>query len=152
MQTQGSNAILETALTLISGGVDVIPVPPRRDKPITLADEGEVRGWFEQRSDSNFAVVCGSVSGNLVVFDLDTAEAAKEWSRSYESRIDGMPVVKTSRGWYVWIRPDRIISTSMRVGYEVRNDGAVVLAPPIVHSRGKTYTLLRGGLGFWGQS
>ncbi len=122
------NPTLDMALDLLSEGISIIPIQPRSKKPALktwkeyqtrLPTEAEAREWFSN-GDKNIAVVCGAVSGNLVVLDFDQVKAARAWAAKYRSVVHGAPVVKPSRGWHVYIRTDRLVPSSRGDGYDIK--------------------------------
>lgn len=150
-----TEATLDTALDLIAEGISVIPIQARSKIPALetwkeyqerLPTEEEVRSWFPPGTDLNIAVICGEVSGNLVIHDFDTVEAAKKWAATYRSLVAGAPIVEPSRGWHVWTRTDKPVSCSRGEGFDIKGTGGYALCPPSIHPSGKKYALIRGDL------
>lgn len=144
---------LDTALTLAARGLSVIPVPrPDADhdgkKPAIpwtafqsrCATEAEIRRWFT--SDQNIGIVCGALSG-VVVVDADSP-AALLWIRA---RLPHTPwQTKTARGFHLFYRHPGVPVTNaahLRVSddaeIDIRGDGGYVVAPGSVHASGARY-------------
>ncbi|MBA7517366.1 hypothetical protein ES705_09419 [subsurface metagenome] len=161
------NPILTAALDLVAEGISVIPLRARSKEPAfevlprgedgkptwkeyqeRLPTEQEVRSWFSDPS-LNFGVVCGKVSGNLVVLDFDSLEAAKKWGKIYGSLVAGALVVKTGRkkgGYHLWIRTDVPVPCKKCDGFDVKGEGGYVVGPGSTHPSGKKYKIVRGDM------
>ena len=71
-------SLVEEALEYLRMDFSVIPLLPREKRPqINWLEyqkrkptEDEVRKWFSG-GNKNIGIICGKVSGNLVVFDFD---------------------------------------------------------------------------------
>lgn len=147
---------LDVALDLIAEGVSVIPLQAHSKKPALewkeyqehIADESTVRTWFAG-TDYNIGVVCGRVSGNLTVVDLDSAKVAKPWIDLYRPLLSGAPFIKTGReecGIHVWTRTDVVVPCQKRQGFDIKGEGGYVVCPPSIHPSGKAYELIEGDL------
>jgi len=132
-------------------GLSLIPIAVRSKKPIIdwkpyqsrLPTDEEVRGWFE-RGDNNVGIICGSISQNLYVADLDDPALLNE--KVLAEIADKTLVVRTSRGVHVYVRslvPARI---THRATYhlDLIGDGGYVLAPPSTHPSGCKYEFANG--------
>jgi hypothetical protein len=99
--------------------------------------------WLTRQSSlTGYAIICGAVSGNLVVLDFDDWPTfarcwkAHEWIRTTYT-------VKTGRGWHVYLRVDDLpASTTIHAhggSIEVRANGNYVVGPGSYHESGKRY-------------
>lgn len=101
----------------------------------------ELQKWFSGDVGINLAVVCGQISGNLVVVDFDDPKAYKKLFGGIDRET---LVVKTGRGLHVYFRTDYPIN-SFAINIpglgriDAKGEGGYVLAPPSVHPNGKTY-------------
>jgi len=85
-------------------------------------------------------VVCGKVSGNLVVLDFDSAETWAEFSKRHGGLVEKGRVVKTGKGWHVYvITTDGPFPSRRLDGIDVISDGKYAVLPPSLHSNGETY-------------
>lgn len=93
----------------------------------------------------NIGVALGTVSGNLMVFDVDDTPAANELLHPMMGLTDQTGVSVTGRGTHIWFRTRGSTRTfhvraskDRRIG-EVRGDGAYVVAPPSMHYSSRRY-------------
>ena len=107
--------------------------------------------WFEQRR-YGIGIVCGSVSGNLLVmdFDRDAEQSYPEWIQQVREQMpelaDQLAVVKTPRpGYHVWLTCDDELPGPQVLAYtapeprvsatgepETDADGSPILAPGVL--------------------
>lgn len=150
------NTTLDIALDLIGEGISVIPLQPRSKVPAIsswkqyqerIATEEEVRGWFTE-GENNLGMVCGPVSGNLAVIDLDGPEVAQHFYEKYAHQVLGAPVVQTGRpgGFHVIVRTDQPVQCQRRNGCDIKATGGYVVAPPSIHPSGAKYTVVDNDL------
>lgn len=104
--------------------------------------EEQLRGWFVVGRGVlgevvGMGVVCGKVSGGLVVRDFDTMAGYEQFAAARPDLARTLPTVETSRGRHVYFlnRVRRIVK--MGDG-ELRGAGYVCL-PPTPHPTGKVY-------------
>ncbi len=103
---------LETALALWEEGLCIIPTAGGAEKrPFAqwkeyqgrMPTRDEVACWFAEPRPGG--IVCGAVSGNLEVIDLDTPEAYE----SFKGRFGGeVPCERSPHGGHAWYRCDEI--------------------------------------------
>ena len=102
----------------------------------------QVQAWWDQSPEAGVAIVCGQVSGVLVL-DIDTDQKLGS-----DFPIPPTPMVVTGSGGrhYYFSAPSelyRIPTVNLRshcnLDGEIRGDGAYVLAPPSVHPSGQCY-------------
>jgi hypothetical protein len=146
----------EGFLTLYqSFGFSIIPIKPRDKRPSvdkwecyqeTRATPGQIAEWFRDPA-LNVGVLCGKVSGNLVVLDFDSPKAyATYWDGKDPS--EKTFVSKTGRGYQVWVRDPILSELTTKIDYrpfmdlEVRANSHYVVAPPSIHPSGPTYVVL----------
>ena len=91
--------------------------------------------------DSNIAVVCGQISGNLVVLDFDSMAAFRRYQRMMAPLLNDALVVKTARGVHVWVRLPFVPRTSKPYpDIDIKGEGGYVVAPRSLHPTGAQYT------------
>jgi hypothetical protein len=97
--------------------------------------------WFDMCPDANVAVVCGGISG-VVVLDIDTPEALAHLRCLLPTGFV-VPTVKTSRGehWYFKYNPFEAVQGS-GPGWDIRSDEQYALLPPSTHPSGVQYEWL----------
>lgn len=143
--------VLTEALRLQRIGLSVIPIIGGEKKPAvtkwqpfqtTLADEQQVRDWFDRRDDLGLAIILGPVSGNLNVRDFDIEGSYSAWATAYPSLARSLPTVATSRGRrHVYCRHPDVATITLGDG-ELRGARSYVVAPPSRHPSGCLYEWL----------
>jgi len=142
------------AMFYISNNLSVIPIRPRDKKPLVgwkqyqqqPPSTSEIRKWF--KTDNNIAIVTGKVSDNLVVIDFDEESLYKEFLEKLSDDLKGIIndtwIVKTSRGYHVYLRVDseKPIGAEKYDGVDIKAEGGYVLAPPSIHPSGIRYEFL----------
>jgi hypothetical protein len=84
------------------------------------ASDATLRRWFARPGVDGLAVVCGAVSGGLVVRDYDVLDSYKQWAAARPDLAAALPTVETARGRHVYFhhsterdtRPERFIGGS----------------------------------------
>lgn len=153
------NKRLETALGYVERGLALLPLRtgskdpnypllPKVQgrgvwKPLAkqAASADQVQRWFEQDPEANIGIVCGGVSGNLVVVDFDAGIPSG-------LHLPPTAVAETSRGRHYYYRSSVPFRTFAWVldgcKGEVRCDGGYVVAPPSIHPTGAQYRWAEG--------
>lgn len=143
------------AIEYLSIGLCVIPVLSRTKRPAlrrwrqyqrVRPTEYELRHWWDTAPETEYgiAIVCGQVSGGLVVLDFDTMDLYRQWLSLHRALAKSAPIVATSRGRHVYVRVADPVRTSSVGGIDIRAEGSYVVAPPSIHPSGKPYRLLSG--------
>jgi hypothetical protein len=127
-----------------------------------LAEDAELQRWYDSTTPAGIGIVCGTISGGLVVIDIDELNLYAPWCECVEAECPGLiarlTVVQTPRpGFQVYCRvPDLIefphndkLATDEggKVLIETRAEGGYVLAPgspPECHPSGREYQLHSG--------
>ncbi len=156
--------LLEASQLYLSAGISVIPIDHTTKKPKMAwldyqgrrADEKELKLWFGGKAAKPaqaMAVVCGQISGGLLVFDFDVPEFYDEWKREAGELADGLPVQRTGGGGYqVFLRcsepgkndklawsPNDQEASGREIAIETRAEGGYVVVPPSLHPSGNHY-------------
>lgn len=141
-------SLIPIALGWYDKGVLAIPLHWRTKVPTTAwghwrtnrPSRIQVIEAFDTRFYRNIAIICGPVSGNLVVLDFDKPLPFFNWYT--EHGIDTY-IVSTSRGFHVYVFLADPPTRSLGMGWgEVKVTGYVV-APPSVHPSGVEYAVYR---------
>ncbi len=112
---------------------------PWRDFTTKRANLYQINTWHRRGWLRNVGIVCGAVSGNLVVIDLDGLDAIEAFSKQFPRLLHSYSVGSGSgKEMHIYLRTVEHIHTTRVVGTEVgnielRSDGAYVIAPPSVH-------------------
>ena len=145
---------LEQALAWWGEGVVPLPLRPRSKRPAfpwiryqtVRPPRPLVRRWFSDRPSANLGLLCGAISGGLVVLDFDSHAEYRGWAAEWPGAARSFSVL-TARGRHVYLRvkdaPGRTLAMQ---GGEVKGSGYVV-APPSVHESGHVYEVTRAAHG-----
>ncbi len=152
------NETLDYALFYVSYGLSVIPLKPGEKVPIVRWEKyqqeaptiDEIRKWFEG-GNNNIAIVCGKVSGNLVVIDFDDTEIYEKFMKEIESDaelkdiIESTWLVRTGKGYHIYLRvdTDKIVKIGKMAKVDIKGEGGYVVAPPSLHPSRKRYEFVR---------
>ncbi|MFC1972378.1 bifunctional DNA primase/polymerase [Chloroflexota bacterium] len=132
--------------------LSIIPIPYKSKAAIIkweeyqkrLPTDAELRSWFGTNI-TNTAIVCGEVSGNLVVVDCDSDAKFFELKPIIEGNlgIDKLekhtPVVKTSKGYHIYFKTLAPTSSVKFPRLDIKGQGGYVIAPPSIHPSGTPY-------------
>ncbi|MDX2138161.1 MAG: bifunctional DNA primase/polymerase [Chloroflexota bacterium] len=135
-------SVLSAALAYAALGLSVIPLDGKRPalKSWTRfqqerADERTIRAWIF----GNVGIVCGAVSGNLVVLDLDGAAGYAAFAAQFPALAQTYTVASGGGiGRHVYFYADQlppsVKAMNTPLGHlELCGDGRQVVAPPSVH-------------------
>ena len=128
--------VFEAALDYARKGYSVIPLVGKiaafawTRYQTERATYKQVAQWFIAEN-RNVGIVCGGVS-NLVVIDLDSAEAVERFRQTFPDWLD-TKTIKTGRGLHLYFSPYMIPQNARRGGIEIRGNGQYVVAPPSIH-------------------
>ncbi|MBC7219064.1 MAG: bifunctional DNA primase/polymerase [Hadesarchaea archaeon] len=114
--------------------------PYQRKRP----SEEEIARWFHDGRPHNVAIVCGAVSGNLVVLDFDDVSVYEKFFDVKKIERETI-VVRTGSGKrHVYLRSTEPVPSFKvpQIRLEVRSDGNIVIAPPSMHPSGNRYKFI----------
>lgn len=143
-------SILEAAKAYLASGVSIVPlkgkqptiqwVPLQQKRP----SMSNVLQWHHRGQLTGVGVICGRVSGNLVVLDFDSHEAVDEFSALFPTLLDTFTVLSGSgRGAHFYYYVKDLPETTVVKNFELRANGCYVVAPPSPHPSGNFYTVKR---------
>jgi len=143
------NKILKAALEYLDLGISVIPIIPRDKKPLIpwqefqrrLPTEDEVYSWFECHPERNLAIVCGPVSGDLVVVDIDGRDGMTWAKENLPATSVYSKTPKNEFTFHGYYRGKGIRNGKPHPQVDIRGDGGYVVAPPSTHPNGGQYEL-----------
>lgn len=138
------------ALDYIECGYSIIPVVGKipaiqwAKYQVVQTPFSHVHHWQQTGQLQGIGIVCGQVSQNLVVIDLDGNEAVQTFRTKFPALCDTY-TVNTGSGegqhlYYRTIQPTVTTRTKTDIGgFELRSDGCYVVAPPSIHPSGNPY-------------
>ncbi|MEM4408686.1 MAG: bifunctional DNA primase/polymerase [Candidatus Caldarchaeum sp.] len=137
------SSMREAAETYLSLGLNVVPLRPLSKVPSIPSLSALFRRKITNeelilfdRPETNIGIICGGISGNLVVLDLDDNSTLRSIMRTFPTA----PAVLTGRGGHVYIKTDEPVRTyPLTGGHHIKGEGSYVVAPPSKHPSGKQY-------------
>lgn len=154
------NQTVATAEHYYEEGFSIFPLKPSSKEPAygswlkyqtERASLEQIDNWWGANEDLNIAIVCGTVSG-IVVIDIDNKEALPAGLF-----FPPTATVKTSRGhhYYYQLKEGQKVKSMKFDWGEIRSDGNYVAAPFSVHPSGEIYKWIdcdwatRGGMDYF---
>jgi len=144
-QSPGQTSTAEAAVIYLRRGWSVIPLRGKcptvcwRPFQHTHASEAQVRKWQRQSLLHNIGIVCGAVSQQLVVLDIDSEVGFMAFATAFPGLVDTY-TIRTGSGvgrhlyWSVERLPTTVRLRSPSLGgIELLAQGCQVVAPPSVH-------------------
>lgn len=134
-------------------GCSVFPLRPREKRPMFSWDEykercathDEITNWFEQTPGANLALVCGAISG-IVVVDVD-GEEGQQWFKGHGLKTNLFQYTSSKSKFHAFYRHPGagiIVHPSVKAFHDqidIRGDGSYVVLAPSIHPTGKQYSL-----------
>lgn len=143
------SSVYDAARAYLTAGVSVIPV---RGKQPTLKSwvmwqqhrptMATLDQWHKAELLSGVGVICGKVSNNLVVVDLDSLLAVQNFEESFPNLLDTYAILSGSRrGLHYYYYVDNLPPTTIAPLCELRANGSYVVAAPSLHASGNHYSV-----------
>jgi hypothetical protein len=140
-----SGELLYAVHEYLAVGFAVVPLAPNSKRPALESwsefqsrrpTPEEVQKWWGDGQQHGIGIVCGKVSG-LVVLDIDDPEKFGVALKAIGETLPDTPIVRTRRGWHLFFRypANRTVRRHDRLsdwGAELRGDGCYIVAPPTV--------------------
>ena len=149
--------MLEAAKRYAKMGLAVFPVRQSK-RPFTpngckdaKTDLRVINAWWKRWPDANIGIATGSISGNLIVVDLDVddnkgidgRDSLKEWERENGELPETWMAITGRGGYHLYFHhPDATNITNragLLDGVDIRGEGGYVVAPPSIHQNGSCY-------------
>ena len=153
-----SESILEAAQAYARLGLSVLPLKGKRpacndwkqyQQRAALAQA--IQQWHKSGLLDNIGIVCGEVSGNLVVLDLDGVSGYPAFAAQFPHLAETYTVA-TGGGvgkhvyWRVDTLPELVKAMNTPIGHlELCAEGRQVVAPPSIHPDTRRLLLCRAG-------
>lgn len=148
-----SESVLEAALGYLEHGFSIVPLTGKQPSIMYTTKAGHdvrfkwtsmqvkraamshVHNWYERDWLQNVGIVCGTVSNNLVVIDLDGQDAVRDFEAHFgDIYYDTYRVISGSgEGGHIYMYVKDLPPTTRTKGFELRANGCYVVAPPSVH-------------------
>lgn len=144
------------AALLAMEGISVLPCAGKRPALANwqqfqqrAATSAQVARWHSAGLFGNVGIICGAVSRNLVVIDLDGQLAVSAFAEKWPDLMDTYRVLSGSgQGQHIYffvrhLPPTTRVTLGSHYNYELRANGCYVVAPPSVHPEtGQRYAAL----------
>lgn len=155
------NELMEAALVYADLGFAVFPLLPRDKRPATenefkaaTTNRQQIADWWDKHPDSNIGIATGTMSGGLVVIDLDIDEdkgingyeTLKRWQQEHGDLPETWQSITGRGGYHLFYRDvaSNKSRTSLYEGVDIRADGGYIVAPPSIHPNGNRYEWEQG--------
>lgn len=153
----GTETALDVALQLDGWGFNVLPANRGEKAPLLKWQQYQhqrvsdrLRQWFGGNRSFNWWVMTGRISCS-VVLDIDSPQAEEYWQQRLADELAATTCSLTAKGHHYWfsIGPDDAVASwshhdpDTGLSWDVRADGAGVIAPPSVHASGHVYRWIR---------
>lgn len=137
--------VRDAAVSYFYEGLSVIPLTGKEAKMSwkiyqeELAIPQTIHHWHKTGVLKNVGIVCGKVSKNLVVMDLDGQAAIEAFEAKFPHLLDTFTVLTGSgKGKHLYYRvqtlpPTTRINYPNHQGIELRAEGCYMVAPPSLH-------------------
>lgn len=146
---------LHHALEYLNKGWSVIPIKPSSKLPSIVSWKvyqerlptiEEVTGWWTTRPNDNIALICGKISG-IIVVDIDPQHGGVDSTKGLE-----LPPTLASRTggggqhlFYKWNSKLIGAKVGVRAGIDIRSEASYVVLPPSLHASGNNYEWMNDG-------
>jgi len=123
----------------------LVPIPLKDKKPLLRWKEWNPKTIKQLERYINPTVNWGVKTGpDLTVIDFDTSQAFADFIvKNLEKLPDNTPIVKTGRGYHIWLKPEQEVRNKQFKNIDIKATGGYVVAPPSVHSNGTRYRFIK---------
>lgn len=129
---------------LRNSGLNLIPLKVKSKIPIVDWKAYQTKR-YESPISGNYGVICGKISGDLFVIDLDSPQLYP----LFEAFIDRTLVVKTGKGYHFYFKaldgklPKTVpLKNKDNFKLDIRSEGSYVVGPGSIHESGSTYQII----------
>lgn len=145
--------MLNESLKYLALGWSIIPIRKGSKLPAIsswieyqkrLPTAEEVKQWWEENPEANIALICGKISG-IIVVDIDTPHGGDTKSLALSPTL----VSKTGGGGFHYLYKYRQGLIGAKVGFkqgvDIRSEASYIVLPPSVHASGNCYEWMNEG-------
>lgn len=112
----------------------------------TRATKEEIQTWIDQGLFKNIGIVCGHVSNDLVIIDIDDESIPELINIKLDKILEtGAWIVKTGKGYQIYMKHHGNpgdLKRPIKYKIEYRSNNGYCVAPPSIHPNGKQYKFL----------
>lgn len=143
------NEVLKSALEYKAKGFNIIPLIPRSKLPAIewdrykriMASDAEIRKWFDNEKNCNIGLVCGEISGNIEILDLD-----HDLLLTFFENIKTLQIRTQGGGYHLYFKSKNLSGNKIKLfGYpiDIRSEGGFGVAPPSKLNENEKWELAR---------
>jgi len=135
-------------------GFSIIPIEKNGKRPniptweqyqFARPDKDEIQHWLDAKLFDNIGIICGAVSGNLVVLDIDDETIVSDLGLNLNRIGEKSWIVKTGRGYHIYAKANKNPGGTVKksdLKIEHRANGGYVVAPPSIHKNTSMYKFM----------
>jgi len=130
-------------------GINIFPLQPKSKVPSGSWKEFQKKKYEGIiPKSSNYAVICGEISDNLVVIDFDECNKLDYIEKIFPNVLENYLVVKTNRGYHVFVKcsklPNHVKLENKKLGIniDIQSEGRYVVGPGSIHPEGSQYQIV----------
>lgn len=144
---------LDHALAYLAQGWSVIPIKPSTKLPsiaswkeyqTRLPTEAEIKKWWTATPSANIALVCGKISGVIVV-DIDPKSGGTTEGLALPPTLCSRTGGGGQHLFYKWNSNVIGAKVGVKAGIDIRSEASYVVLPPSLHASGNTYEWINEG-------
>jgi putative DNA primase/helicase len=113
---------------------------------VERASAEEIQRWIKTGLFVNVGLVCGHVSNDLVVIDIDDDKIPEEVGLNFHRiKESGAWIVQTGKGYHIYLNHHGNpggVKRPLKYHIEYRANNGYVVAPPSLHPNGKKYAFM----------
>lgn len=144
---------LDHALKYLAQGFSIIPVKKGSKLPAVaswleyqkrLPTEKEVTDWWTKWPEANIAIICGQVSG-IIVVDIDPGHGGTTEGLELPPTLCARTGGGGTHLIYKWNKDLIGAKVGVRAGIDIRSEASYIVAPPSLHASGNLYEWINDG-------
>ncbi len=144
---------LDHALAYLKQGWSVIPIKAGSKLPNLVSwksyqtkhpTELEVKNWWTKHPEDGIALVCGEISGVIVV-DIDPKSGGTTEGLELPPTLCSRTGGGGQHLFYRWNKDVIGAKVGIRAGIDIRSEASYVVLPPSLHASGNTYEWINEG-------
>lgn len=141
------------ALKYLAQGWSVIPIKPGSKLPAInswkeyqtrLPTTEEIEKWWKLYPKANIALVCGNISGVIVV-DIDPKSGGTTEGLELPPTLSSRTGGGGQHIFYKWNKDLVGAKVGIKAGVDIRSEASYVVLPPSLHASGNTYEWMNEG-------
>lgn len=157
LDTSELSELGKAAVWYCENGFSIIPIRKRDKRPFSknglhdaFNNPEDAKKLWTMYPQLNIAIVCGKVSGKLIVLDFDEDDESGEhgsdtladWEDEYGELPSTVTAITGRGGMHYLYRDTRLYHPSVNtdLGIDIRAEGSYIIAPPSIHPNGTKYS------------